>query len=133
MDNFVKEITYLGQRYDVETSSWVDDEVTKNATFKELDRKDRSQHQLHFLSQYLIDKSVKADGEGKATVEFNSDEILKATIKFISVCHVVTPEFDEKQKELFLNDGVALYNFGMWLLNAKIIPFWQASIGKRLK
>lgn len=92
--------------------------VTKEATFKELDRRDKDQHKLHFMLMAI----VKFNEEGEILVD--SDILYDFTVRAVKVLLVKTDEFTEQDKVEFLQDSAALLQFGQWMLAAKITPFF---------
>lgn len=92
--------------------------VTKEATFKELDRRDKDQHKLHFMLMAI----VKFNEEGEILVD--SDILYDFTVRAVKVLLVKTDEFTEQDRVEFLQDSAALLQFGQWMLAAKITPFF---------
>lgn len=92
--------------------------VTKEATFKELDRRDKDQHKLHFMLMAI----VKFNEEGEILVD--SDILYDFTVRAVKVLLVKTDEFTEQDRVEFLQDSAALLQFGQWMLATKITPFF---------
>lgn len=133
MATFQKEISFINPAYFDSTltpPAHVEKEVTKTATFKELSRTDREQHELHFMIMAAFQET-----KGKI-VKYDSSQILAMTDIYIETCMLVndslnpTVEITATDKLQFINDSIAKLNFGMWLLNEKFSPFF-AQLGKR--
>jgi hypothetical protein len=105
-------------------------EITKTATFKELSRTDREQHELHFMIMAAFEET-----KGKK-VKYDSSQVLQMTDIYIETCMLVndgtnpTIDITASDKLQFLNDSIAKLNFGLWLLNEKFAPFFS-QLGKR--
>lgn len=127
---FQKEISFINTAYfDAETSDHIEKEITKTATFKDLSRTDRDQHELHFMIMAAFEET-----KGKK-VKYDSTQVLGMTDIFIETCMIVDLATTENgitatDKIQFLNDSIAKLNFGLWLLNEKFAPFF-AQLGKK--
>lgn len=118
MDLFTKDIAFLSNvlndKQEFELQS-----ITKVATFSELDRRVKDQHKLHFMLVSIM----KASGEDEMKID--SDQLYDFTTKAVKVLLITNESFTEQDKVEFLQDSGALISFGMWLLNAKVSPFFQ--------
>lgn len=129
MGTFQKEITFLNvASFNTETKQHGEKEETKLATFKDLSRTERSQHELHFMIMAAFEET-----KGKK-VKYDSSQILKMTDEFIETSLVTnnddpSSDITITDKTQFLNDSIAKLNFGLWLLNEKFAPFF-AQLGK---
>lgn len=131
MLTFQKEITFLNPAFfDTELNDHIEKEVTKTATFKELSRTDRDQHELHFMIMAAFEET-----KGKK-VRYDSSQVLNMTDSFIESCMIIKDEANpgveigSADKTQFLNDSIAKLNFGLWLLNEKFSPFF-AQLAKK--
>lgn len=127
MSTFTKEVSFINPAFFDNTltpPSHVEKEETKTATFKELSRTDRDQHDLHFMIMAAFEAT-----SGKK-VKYDSSQILKMTDEYIETSLIVNDCFTSTDKLQFLNDSIAKLQFGMWLLNEKFAPFF-AQLGKK--
>lgn len=129
---FQKEITFLSKVLDIENpaNGFALVPVTKKITFKELSRTDRAQHKLHFMLISIFtggESNVDdTDEPGKGgSFNVNTDKLYDITAKAIRVLVVTDDNFNDQEKTELLNDGGALFRFGMWLLKEKISPFFS--------
>ena len=120
MDAFKKEITFLSKTLSGE-GVWIDEEITKTATFKELNRVDRSQHKLHFKMMTVFE-GFGVDEEGR--FKLDSDALYDLTVKAIKLLITIDAEFTETDKTEFLNDSGAILSFGTWVFKEKFTPFF---------
>lgn len=118
MDLFTKEVTFLSNELN-DKQEFELKSVTKTATFNELDRRVKDQHKLHFMLVSIM----KASGEDEMKID--SDQLYDFTTKAVKVLLVTNEVFTEQDKTEFLQDSGALVSFGMWLLLAKVSPFFQ--------
>lgn len=133
MSTFPKKITYMSSVLD--GHHMVKKEVTKVATFKELDRLDKNQHKLHFMILSLYQNRVKDEGEiddpSVSKIKLDSGALYDLTVKSIRTLILCAEKqneemdaFVETDKAEFLNDSVAILNFGLWFLENHISPFF---------
>ena len=120
METFRKEITFLSKTLSGE-GIWIDEEITKTATFKELNRVDRSQHKLHFKMMTVFE-GFATDEDGKFKID--SDALYDLTIKAFKNLLIEDSEFNETDKTEFLNDSGAILSFGVWIFKDKFTPFF---------
>lgn len=127
MEKFQKDITFarkVSQETEDKTSiEWVIEEVTKTATFKELDRTDKDQHKLHGKIMTLTVFNSEKDEQGKINVD--SDAVYDLAVKGINCLLLIDESFNAQDKKEFLTDSIALYSFGLWLISEKIGPFFS--------
>ena len=131
---YTKEISFISPTaFDAtkgQMGQFEEKEITKTATFKELSRTDREQHELHFMIMAAFQETT-----GKK-VKYDSSQILEMTDIYIETCMLVNdglnPQIDitATDKMQFLNDSIAKLKFGLWLLNEKFSPFF-AQLGKK--
>ena len=130
MEVFKKDITFLSMVLGEDNQTLQEQQVTKTATFSELNRRDKTQHKLHFMLVSIF----KSNGEDEMKID--SDQLYDITVKAVKILLIVdSPNagditlanaiFTEQDKVEFLSDGGALIAFGMWLLKEKISPFFQ--------
>lgn len=122
---FKKEITFISKQPVMETTKEnkvgdvIEIEVTKEAVFKELSRTDRTQRDLVFS----IMGTMKQTGSNKATID--SEGIATLTDKAIELLLIADAKgFTETDKAEFLNDNIAVLNFGLWFFSEKVTPFF---------
>lgn len=126
---FVKEITFINPAYyDTEEQAHIEKEVTVSATFRELSRTDRKQHDLHFMVMAAFEET-----KGN-TVKYDSSQLLKMIDEFVDTSMVTQTEDPTTQatatdKTQFLNDSIGKLKFGFWLMKEKFSPFF-AQLGK---
>ena len=130
--NFQKEITFLSQKpftgEDGNSLSFQEILVTKTATFKELNRTDKKQHKLHFKIVALFTGAEKNEETGNVVLD--SDTIYDLTVKSINELLQVDKDFTEQDKNEFLKDSGAIFNFGYWFLGEKVTPFFSSLMNK---
>jgi len=124
MQTFEKEISYVSWEVDGEKNETVETIISKTATFKELSRTDKSQHKLHFKLMSLFEGLEKEKGE-ENSVGISTDGLYDITVKAINILFVPSDGFTELDKKEFLNDSVALLEFGLWLFKEKFSPFFM--------
>jgi hypothetical protein len=131
MQTFQHEIAFIQKTFDQTqllngNGGFVENIVKKTATFNELSRTNKDQHKLHFkiISGYARIKDSVLD----------SDFTYDIATLFVKD-NLVTNEtdFTAADKEEFLNDSGALFNFSMWLLTNKITPFFSVLMQKEPK
>ena len=129
MEKFQKEITFIskvaketGEGKGIE---WVEEEVTKQATFKELNRTDKDQHLLHGKILTLSVNSSDDDDEGKKKINVDSDGVIHLSKKAINCLLIPDENFTAADKKDFLSDSIAVINFGLWLIAEKVSPFFS--------
>ena len=130
MEEFKKEITFLQKQF-IE-GEWALVEISKTARFKELSRVDRSQHELHFMITQMMEQSEKddeKDEEEKVKMTVDSKVLYKLVRKSVNVLLLVDENFKEDDKAEFLQDSGALLQFGLWLLQEKLTPFFSVLMG----
>lgn len=141
METFQKEVKFISQI--LEGGHLVKKEVTKVATFKELDRTDEKQHTLHFKILSLYQNRVSTDDDEdevdysdptkKIPVKLDSDALYDLTVKCIKTLSIVDEtrvddtSFIISDKKEFLKDSIAILNFGLWFLSEHITPFFIQS------
>jgi|YelNatPaOPRAMG01_1025707.scaffolds.fasta_scaffold91594_3 hypothetical protein len=126
MKTFEKEVSYVSWEVDTEKNESVETVVTKTATFKELSRTDKTQHKLHFKLISLVEGLKKEKGE-ENSIGISSDGLYDITVKAINILFVPTDSFTEQDKKEFLNDSMALLDFGLWLFKEQFTPFFAKS------
>lgn len=132
MDTFEKEISFLSKQFNPELNDGVGAfeivEVKKIAKFKELSRRDHSQHKLHFKIVGIFSASEKEEqgaDKGSQKVEINSDAMYDLTVKSINTLLLIDEGFTASDKAEFLEDSGAILMFGMWLMGEKLAPFFS--------
>ncbi len=125
MKTFEKEISWVGWEFDASSNDMVEKTRTKIATFKDLNRTDKSQHKLHFKLISLFEGTEKSKDEPD-TIGVSSDGLYDITVKAINLLLTENESFTKVDKEEFLNDSVALLSFSMWLFKEKFTPFFQS-------
>ena len=136
MATFEKEITFLSKVFNADpaVNEFEEKEVTKTATFKELDRRDPKQAELHGMILSIFVPSMDFDKEEED--EFDIEEKKKTvttkalydiTVSFVRLMLVPDKEKEkftvQDKKELLLDNG-AIYFLGYKLLSEKIMPFF---------
>lgn len=123
-NTFVKEITFINPAfYDEETQAHTSKEVTVSATFKDLSRTDRTQHDLHFMIMAAFEET-----KGNS-VKYDSSQLLKMIDEFVETA-MLTKDGDPNtaatntDKLQFLNDSIGKLKFGFWLMKEKFSPFF---------
>jgi hypothetical protein len=125
MGTFEKEIKFLSktlkQGEDGKTE-WVEETKTVNATFKELDRTDRSQRALCW---YVLGMFKNKQEEIKNnTLKLNEEALSEITDKYIEEMMIAeTPEAKSDKTE-FLKDNIGVVQFGVYLIYDKVLPFF---------
>jgi hypothetical protein len=125
-ETYQKEITYLSSQFDNDKQEIALKPFTKSFTFLELSRTDKKQHKLFFLMFPLYRNSIDMSGNSRTIAD---PEVLQnltnIAIETLMICADVKEEQDKKE---FLNDGIAVMNFGYWFLNQKFTPFFLDSL-----
>lgn len=122
---FQKEITFLSPTaFNEKTKKFEEAEISKVATFKELSRLDRSQHDLHFMIMNAFNQTKGND------FHLDTTNFMKMTDMFIENALMTkddepTTEITQNDKIQFLNDSIGKLAFGMWLFKEKFTPFFQ--------
>lgn len=128
MDFFKKEVKFISQVFnpDPAINNFESIQVAKTATFKELDRVDKSQHKLHFkiVSLFMNNLGEKND-DGTANINLDSDALYDLTLKGIKTLIQINPEFTAQDLTEFLQDSGAIFNFAFWFLTEKLSPFFS--------
>lgn len=128
MEQFQRHITFIQKVFYADKVSdtcdgWLEEPVTKFATFKELSRTDKSQHKLHFSIVGIFEHFGAKEGE---EIKIDSDGLYDLTIKAIKTLLITDKsDFTDADKTEFMNDSGAIFDFGMWLLGNKIAPFFS--------
>lgn len=123
MNQFTQSISFLSKVFNEDNNQWEEKPIIKTATFKDLIRTDKSQHKLHFKIISIFEHfGVKEDGP---EMKIDSDGIYDLTVKAVNTLLVTDESFTVQDKAEFLNDSAALFEFGLWLLGAKIAPFFS--------
>lgn len=126
MKTFEKEINWVTWEFDADKNETVETPHTKTATFNELNRTDKRQHELHFMLVDLFEGTAKANGEADIdSIGLNPKGLLKITVKAIEDLLTENESFTKADKEGFLNDSMALLPFGIWLIKEKFTPFFS--------
>jgi hypothetical protein len=124
---FKRKITFLSQTIKEGDEGWNEVPVTKEVTFKELNRTDRDQHKLHFSLISIF----KSRGD---SFNIDSEALYDLVVRFIDTMVVLDDkQFTIQDKEELLNDSGALLDFGLWLMPNKITPFFSNLIPKSKK
>ena len=124
MKTFTKEISWVGYEVDTEKTETVETKRTKTATFYELNRTDKRQHKLHFKLISLFEGLEKSKDEVDS-IGISSDGLYDITVKAINILIIENESFNNVDKREFLNDSIALLEFGMWLFKEKFAPFFS--------
>lgn len=116
---FTKEIYFFNPAcWDDEAKQHVGKEVSKTATFKQLNRNDREQRKF----QFMLTSIFKSKNENDISVDH---EVLSdITEQFVEVMLTPDATFTETDKAMFLNDNIAVIEFALWLLKEKLSPFF---------
>lgn len=122
MITFEKELSWVS--YEPQGEEVVEVTRIKIATFKELNRTDKLQHKLHFKLISLFEGLEKSKDE-EDTIGISSDGLYDITVKAINILLTPNEVFTEMDKKEFLNDSIALLEFGMWLFQEKFTPFFS--------
>ena len=84
MKTFEKEINWVTWEFDADKNETVETPHTKTATFNELNRTDKRQHELHFMLIDIFEGTAKANGEVDIdSFGLNPKGLLKITVKAI--------------------------------------------------
>lgn len=127
MKTFQHDIAFLQKSFDAskvneESAGHIETLVTKTATFKELSRTDREQHELHFA---IIDFYAGTNTTKKKTkVRLDIRDALPLVEDCIETLLIPTNDFTAEDKEEFLSDSGALFTFAMWMLKEKLSLFF---------
>lgn len=118
---FTKEINFIervlvGDHFEMKPA-------TKIATFKDLDRNDRSQINLQFNIVSLFPKRNEDGSESNAAINIVPSALASLAIDTISTLLVPNDAFTENDKKEFLADNIAILNFALWFLGEHISPF----------
>jgi CRISPR/Cas system-associated endoribonuclease Cas2 len=125
MENtFTKKITFVTFVPDKDGLQMIESEATKEATFKELNRKDVKQSKLFWRIISLFEGQQTESDEDVQKIEPSTDKIADLTEKAIRVLLVTDENFTDEDKKEFLSDSIACINFGLWFLNEKCKPFF---------
>jgi hypothetical protein len=129
MQQFQRDIKFISKIFAESKISdtcngWIEDTISKKATFKELSRTDKAQHKLHFKIIAIFEHFGVKDGEGDA-IKIDSDGVYDLTVKAINTLLILDEGFTVQDKAEFLNDSAAIFDFGFWLLGEKIAPFFS--------
>lgn len=117
MNTFKKEISYISRTLNGE--EWIDSEIKKTVTFKDLNRTDPTQRDLCWLIMDIWEK------KGKSKKFRLSREVMSELIDmFIDNMLVVDENFTDSDKKEFLADNGAVISFGLWLVHEKIADFF---------
>lgn len=137
---FLKEIEWAAPSIAEDTSEVVESIKSKEATFKELNRFDKTQAKLHFKIISMFEgmqddqkeeiRKAKTPEEKSAILEnsdisINSDALYDITVKAVNQLLVVDEKFTANDKDELINDSIALLNLGLWLFANKFAPFFQ--------
>lgn len=125
---FKKDLTFIskvaGAGTDGNTIEWKEEEITKTAVFNELSRTERSQRKLTFKILSVIETGGIDVKNGK--INLDTDGLADLTDAAIEALLVVdAKDFTEQDKAEFLNDNIAVLNFGTWFFGEKIAPFFS--------
>ena len=124
-ETFTKKITFVSYVPDASQGQieMVETEITKEATFRELNRKDVKQSKLFWRIISLFEGQT-VEGTDTQTIEPSTDKIADLTEKAVKTLLITSDTFTEDDKKEFLSDSVAMINFGLWFLNVKCKPFF---------
>lgn len=64
----------------------------------------------------------ETDSEEKLNI--SSDGLYDLTVKSIKSLLVINESFTAQDKEELLADSAAIFNFGMWMMKEKFVPFF---------
>jgi hypothetical protein len=126
-ETFVKQVKFLSHSFDGEKP--VDVILTKDATFKELNRTDKSQHDLHFdIVGLLVKNKVSDDDDDESNKVLSLDMAKVGALvkKAIKTTALTDNNFTETDKKEFLQDFGALLPFSNWYMQEKVLPFFQS-------
>ena len=124
MNTFTKEIEWASWEVNAEKEATVQVIRKKTATFKELNRTDPTQHKLHFKLISLFE-GLEKNEDDPSSVGISSDGIYDITVKAVKILLETNDQFTDADKKEFLNDSIALLQFGMWLFKEKFTPFFS--------
>jgi hypothetical protein len=127
-ETFTREIQFLSNTFDGEKAVQVTSK--KVATFKELSRTDKKQHDLHFeivglMVSNKIEDETEEDGEQKAKFKLDMSSVRGLVVNAIKTLLVVDANFTDVDKKEFLQDSGALLNFSLWFVPEKVTPFFS--------
>lgn len=127
---FQHDITWLRKEYDHEAETpgtWKHTPVTMPVTFMELDQTDRDQHLYHFDVMAFFGGKKKKPGADEDVLNpvFDAQGVYDLTAKYVKKFTVLSETFTAGDREEILNDSGALLNFGLWLVEEKIVPFFR--------
>ena len=119
MSTFQREITFINPaHFDTVEKKHGEKEETKMATFKELSRIDKDQRKF----QFLLTSVFKSKGIDE--IQIDHEVLCDITEQAIHVLLVTDENFTSTDKTQFLNDNIAIIQFGLWLLKEKLTPFF---------
>jgi|ERR1044072_2672347 hypothetical protein len=129
MQQFERKISFISKVFHEERitetcDGWVEEPIEKTAWFKELSRTDKSQHKLHFKILAIFE-NFGVKGADIDNIKIDSDGVYELSVKAINTLLLVDDKFTETDKQEFLNDSAAIFDFGFWLLGQKIAPFFS--------
>ena len=116
----IKFVTKTLQNDDKGEAQFVEVSKSIKASFKELDRADRSQRALCWYIMGLIKGKSLKDG----TFKLPEDVLCDITDKYIEEMMLADTNELKQDKQDFLNDNIAVVQFGTWLVYEKIMPFF---------
>ena len=127
VEKFQRSITYaqvipVANTEDVNAIDWIEQDVTKTATFKELKKTDVDQHKLHFKIIAIGESSTIGD-DGRPVI--NTDAMYDLSVKTIKTLLIPDENFTAEDKKDFLGDSSAILAFGMWMWAEKFNPFFS--------
>ena len=101
MKTFEKEINWVTWEFDADKNETVETPHTKTATFNELNRTDKRQHELHFMLVDIFEGTAKANGEVDIdSFGLNPKGLLKITVKAIEDLLTDNESFTKADKEV---------------------------------
>ena len=113
MKTFEKEINWVTWEFDADKNETVETPHTKTATFNELNRTDKRQHELHFMLIDIFEGTAKANGEVDIdSFGLNPKGLLKITVKAIEDLLTENESFTKADKE---KPGVVVRNVQAFL------------------
>lgn len=142
---FLHEVVFASKIWDAALDNFTYVQVKKTVAFKELCTTDEKQHRLHFKISAMLIAKMKEDGDdpdkvdmekvGKLFGKIDSDELYDITVRFFKdmsvICDKVAegqvqqyPPFSAMDRNEFVQDSGAILKFGLWLIGAKILPFF---------
>lgn len=96
--------------------------IKKIVTFKELDETDIDQHDLHFKIMSLYQTKTGLNEKDK-TVKIDTKVLREITVESVKLLAVTDEHFTNVDLSEFLASSLGLINFGVWFLEAHVIPF----------